>query len=114
MKIIFALVLMLPAISFAHVYSCNGEGFTIDINANPLSMKVVGNGFNSMVDNIKVTSAFDTTIVGNVKNPAATIKLVIKDSSYANPGDSFRSSAQVSSAAGVREFNNLTCVKGND
>ena len=114
MKFIFSLLFLLPSITFANIYSCNGEGLAIDINANPLSMKVVGNGFNSNVDNIKVTTAFDTTIVGNVKNPAATIKLVIKDSSYANPGDSFRSSVQVSSPAGVREFNNLNCIKGND
>ena len=114
MKILFTLMIMLPAACFANVYSCNGDGFAIDINANPLSMKIVGNGFNSMVDNIKVTSTFDTTIVGNVKNPASTVKLLIKDSSYANPGDSFRSSVQVSSSAGVKEFNNLSCVKGND
>jgi hypothetical protein len=42
------------------------------------------------------------------------MKLTIKDSSFANPGDSFKSILTISSATGVRDFAGLTCVRGND
>ncbi len=110
----FFLFSILPTLSFASIYSCNGDGFVVEISANPSSMKIIGNGFNSHVDNIRVVSTFDTTITGNISTPPATIKLIIKDSSFGNPGDSFKSLAQISSSSGIKDFVGLVCVRGND
>jgi hypothetical protein len=112
-KITLALAL-LPTLSFAGVYNCSGSGFVIDIANSPLEMKIVGNGFNTMVGNINVNSTFDTVISGNTVNPAATLKLTIKDSSFGSPGDSFKATVQVSSAAGIKDFSGLVCIRGND
>ena len=112
-KILFALFL-LPSISFANLYSCTGAGFNIDIQANPMEMKVVGNGINAFVPNVKLSATFDTVFMGNSQTPAATIKVIIKDSSYANPGDSFKGSITFSSAAGIKDYAGLTCLRGND
>lgn len=112
-KTLLALAL-LPTISFAGVYNCSGSGFIIDIAGNPLEMKIVGNGFNTMVSNVRVNSTFDTVITGNTLGPAATLKLTIKDSSFGNPGDNFKASIQVSSSAGIKEFTGLNCIRGND
>ena len=112
-KMIFALVIF-PTISFAGVYNCSGAGFVVDVAGNPVEMKIVGNGFNTMVLNVHASSTFDTTISGNTANPTATLKLVIKDSSFGNPGDSFKGSLQVSSPAGIKDFNGLVCIRGND
>jgi hypothetical protein len=112
-KILFVLAL-LPSLTFASVYNCSGAGFVIDVAGNPLEMRVVGNGFNTMVQNVRVQSNFDTLISGNTAAPAATLKLTIKDSSFGNPGDSFKASLQISSAAGIKEFAGLLCVRGND
>jgi hypothetical protein len=112
-KTLLALAL-LPTLSFASVYNCSGTGFIIDVAGNPLEMKIVGNGFNSMAQNVRVTSTFDTVISGNTATPAATLKLTIKDSSFGNPGDSFKASLQVSSAAGIKEFAGLNCIRGNE
>jgi hypothetical protein len=67
-----------------------------------------------MAQNVRVTSTFDTVISGNTATPAATLKLTIKDSSFGNPGDSFKASLQVSSAAGIKEFAGLNCIRGNE
>lgn len=112
-KILLALVLI-PGISFANVYSCNGAGFNIEILSNPSEMKVVGNGISTVVSNLKSTATFDTVFIGNSQNPAATMKVTIKDSSFANPGDSFKAALTISSAAGVKEYPGLTCLRGND
>ncbi len=112
-KILFTLTL-LPTLTFASVYNCSGSGFVIDVAGNPLEMRVVGNGFNTMVQNVHVQSNFDTLISGNTAVPAATLKLTIKDSSFGNPGDSFKASLQISSAAGIKEFAGLLCVRGNE
>lgn len=112
-KMLLALALI-PTISFAGVYNCSGSGFVLDIAGNPLEMKIVGNGFNTMVSNVHATSTFDTVISGNTLNPAATLKLTIKDSSFGNPGDSFKAGLQISSAAGIKEFTGLNCIRGND
>ncbi|MDO9183048.1 MAG: hypothetical protein Q7U04_11600 [Bacteriovorax sp.] len=112
-KILLALTL-LPTLSFASVYNCSGSGFVIDIAGEPIEMKIVGNGFNSMAQNVRATSTFDTTITGNTASPAATIKLIIKDSSFGNPGDSFKANLQVSSPVGIKEFSGLSCIRGND
>jgi hypothetical protein len=105
---------LLPTLSFASVYNCSGSGFIIDVAGNPLEMKIIGNGFNSMVQNVRATSTFDTVISGNTTAPAATLKLTIKDSSFGNPGDSFKAELQVSSSAGIKEFSGLNCIRGND
>lgn len=107
-------IVLIPTISFAGVYNCSGSGFVLDIAGNPLEMKIVGNGFNTMVSNVNATSTFDTVISGNTLNPAATLKLTIKDSSFGNPGDSFKAGLQISSAAGIKEFTGLNCIRGND
>lgn len=112
-KILLGLAL-LPTLSFASVYNCSGSGFIIDLAGNPLEMKITGNGFNSMADNVRATSTFDTVISGNTTTPAATLKLTIKDSSFGSPGDNFKAGLQVSSAAGIREFTGLNCIRGND
>lgn len=112
-KILLAIAL-LPTISFAGVYNCSGSGFVIDIAGNPLEMRVVGNGFNTMVNNVRATSTFDTIVSGSTLTPPATLKLTIKDSSYGNPGDNFKATLQVSSAAGIKEFSGMNCIRGND
>lgn len=114
MKKILLAFALLPTLSFASVYNCSGSGFIIDVAGNPLDMKINGNGFNSMAQNVKVVSTFDTVISGNTSSPAATIKLTIKDSSFGNPGDNFRANLQVSSSAGIKEFTGLNCIRGND
>lgn len=114
MKKILLAFAIIPTLSFASVYNCNGSGFIIDIAGNPLEMKITGNGFNSMAQNVRATSTFDTVISGNTTAPAATLKLVIKDSSFGNPGDSFKASLQVSSSAGIKEFTGLNCIRGNE
>lgn len=112
-KIICALV-MVPSLSFASMYTCTGAGFTIDVLNNPVEMKVTGNGINTVIPNVKVSSTFDTVLVGNSQNPPATMKLTIKDSSFANPGDTFKANFSISSAAGVKDFTGLTCQRGNE
>ncbi len=112
-KYLFALTL-LPTLSFASVYNCSGAGFVIDLAGEPLNMHVAGNGFNTMAQNVHSSATFDTVVTGNTINPAASIKLTIKDSSFGNPGDSFKASVQISSAAGIKEFTGLNCIRGND
>lgn len=114
MKNLLLAISLIPAISFGGVYNCSGSGFVIDVAGNPLDMKISGNGFNSMAQNVHATSTFDTIITGNTINPAATIKLTIKDSTFGNPGDSFKASLQISSSAGIKDFSNLNCIRGND
>ncbi len=112
-KMLIALILV-PGISFANLYTCTGVGFAIDIQANPMEMKVVGNGINTLVPNLKVSATFDTVLMGNSQSPAATMKLTIKDSSFASPGDSFKAIFTLSSAAGVKDYPGLICLRGND
>ena len=112
-KILLTLAL-LPSLSFASVYNCSGSAFTIDVAGNPIEMKIVGNGFNSMAKNVRVISTFDTIVYGNTSMPAATLKLTIKDSSFGSPGDSFLSNLQVSSSNGIKEYQGLNCIRGND
>ncbi|MGZ3808257.1 MAG: hypothetical protein ACXVCE_09230 [Bacteriovorax sp.] len=112
-KILIALSLM-PALSFAGIYNCSGSSFVIDLAGNPLEMRITGNGFNTMAQNVHASSTFDTVVTGNTTNPAATVKLTIKDSSFGNPGDSFKANLQVSSSAGIKDFTGLNCIRGND
>ena len=112
-KYLFALIL-LPTLSFANVYNCSGAGFVIDLAGEPLNMHISGNGFNTMAQNVRSSSTFDTVVTGNTINPVASIKVTIKDSSFGNPGDSFKASVQISSAAGIKEFTGLNCIRGND
>lgn len=112
-KYLFALAL-LPTLTFANVYNCSGSGFILDVAGNPLEMKIVGNGFNTMVSNVRASATFDTVISGNTLNPAASLRLTIKDSSFGNPGDSFKAGLQVSSAAGIKDFTGMVCIRGND
>jgi hypothetical protein len=114
MKKMICALMLVPTISFANLYSCAGAGFNIDILSNPVEMKLVGNGINTSIPNVKLNATFDTVLVGNSQNPVATIKLTIKDSSFANPGDSFKSILSISSSTGVREFTGLICQRGND
>lgn len=107
-------IALTPALSFASIYSCSGAGFSIEVVGNPIEMRITGNGFNSVAKNASSSSTFDTVIAGNTASPAATVKLVIKDSSFANPGDRFNALVQVSSASGVRDFSGVTCIRGND
>lgn len=112
-KMIIALSLV-PTLSFASIYSCTGAGFSIDVTGNPAEMKIVGNGFNTVTNNLKMTATFDTVIAANTANPAASVRLTIKDSSFANPGDRFTANVQVSSAQGVKDYVGLTCIRGNE
>jgi hypothetical protein len=112
-KLIIALSLV-PTFSFASVYNCSGSGLVIDLAGNPLEMKIVGSGFNSMAQNVHATATFDTVVTGNTSTPPASLKLTIKDSSFGNPGDSFKGTLQISSAAGIKEINGLNCIRGND
>lgn len=105
---------LLPTLTHASVYNCSGANFVIDVAGTPLEMKIVGNGFNTMVSNVRATSTFDTVISGTTLTPAASLKLTIKDSSFGNPGDNFKASLQVSSSAGVKDFSALNCIRGND
>lgn len=112
-KLLIALSL-LPTLSLAGVYNCSGSGFIIDLAGNPLEMRITGNGFNTMAQNVKASSTFDTIVTGNTATPPATIKLTIKDSSFGNPGDVFKAGLQISSGAGIKEFSGLNCIRGND
>ena len=114
MKVLLALTLLVPALSYASLYECEGSGFLIDVSPGPLEMKISGNGFNSKIANLRATATFDTILIGNSAKPAATLKLVIKDSSFANPGDSFKSTLTVSSPTGIKEYPGIICVRGND
>lgn len=114
MKKLLILATILPSVSFASLYSCSGAGFNLEVAANPLSMRVVGNGYNTNLTNLNAVVNFDTIVSGNTANPPGTFKLVVKDSSFANPGDQFKGIVTVSTPTGVREFPGLTCVKGND
>ncbi len=114
MKTFLALALLVPSISFASLYDCEGAGFVIDVSASPLEMHVKGNRFNHRIANIRANATFDTVLSGNTTNPTATLKLVIKDSSFANPGDSFKSILYVSSGAGIKEIPGIVCIRGND
>lgn len=114
MKKILCALALIPTLSFANLYTCTGSGFNIDIQSNPMEMKVVGNGLNTLIPNLKINATFDTVLIGNSQNPPATIKVTIKDSSFANPGDSFKALLTISSAAGVKEYTGLTCLRGND
>jgi hypothetical protein len=114
MKALLALTLLVPCVSFASLYDCEGSGFVISVSASPLEMMVEGNGFNNRIANLRAASTFDTVLVGNTTKPAATLKLVIKDSSFGNPGDRFKSTLLVSSAAGIKEYTAIECIRGND
>jgi hypothetical protein len=100
--------------AFASLYNCQGAGFNIDIGSNPIDMKILGNGINTTITNVKVNSTFDTAFVGNSQNPPATMKLIIKDTNFANPGDNFKGIFIISSGSGIREFTGLQCIKGNE
>lgn len=114
MKNLLIALCLVPTVSFASIYSCNGAGFSIELTGNPIEMKVAGNGLNAMAKNVRISSTFDTIVTGNIANPAATVKLTIKDSSYGNPGDSFNAGLQVSSAAGVKDYAGIVCIRGNE
>ena len=114
MKKFLFIIALIPTFSFASVYNCSGQGFFVDIAGAPLQMKIAGNGFDSMAKNIHVTATFDTVISGNTISPVATLKLTIKDSSFGSPGDNFKAQLQVSSAAGIKDFTELNCIRGND
>jgi hypothetical protein len=114
MKVLLIALSLCPALSFASIYSCNGAGFSINVTGNPVEMKIVGNGFNTMAQNVRYAATFDTVVTGNTTTPAASVKLTIKDSSFGNPGDSFNAGFQVSSAAGVKDFASINCVRGNE
>jgi hypothetical protein len=111
----FILVLSLvPALSFASIYSCSGAGYSIELTGNPVEMKVTGNGVNAMAQDVRISQTFDTVVVGNIVSPAATVKLTIKDASFGNPGDRFKAVLQVSSAASVKNYSGPVCIRGNE
>ena len=114
MKTLLIALTLVPTLSFASIYNCSGSGFSIDLSGSPVEMKISGNGFNTMAKNVNLSSTFDTVVTGNTSTPSATIKLTIKDSSFGNPGDRFNAGLQVSSAAGVKDFSDITCIRGND
>lgn len=114
MKSLLIALSLVPTLSFASIYSCSGSGFSIELTGEPVEMKVVGNGFNSMAQNVRVSSTFDTVVVGNIANPTSTVKLTIKDSSFGNPGDRFNATLQVSAATGVKDYNGVVCIRGNE
>lgn len=114
MKKILLIAAMIPSLSMASLYSCSGGGFVIDIGSDPLDMKVTGNGFNTKIVGLNSTATFDTVITGNSTKPSATLKLVIKDSSFANPGDSFKAVLTVSTPTSIKDYPGLVCLRGND
>lgn len=107
-------LLLLPNLSFASIYNCNGQGFNIDISGNPLQMIITGNNYNSAAQNVQITSTFDTVISGNIVKPETTVKMIIKDSSFGNPGDTFKATLQIFSTKGSKDFSGLDCIRGND
>lgn len=114
MKNIIIALALVPTLSFASIYSCSGPGFSLELMGNPVEMKVTGNGFNVMAQNIQVSETFNTTVTGNIKNPAQTVKLTIKDSNAGNPGDRFKASLMISSALGVKNYPGFVCIRGNE
>lgn len=114
MKSLLIALSLVPTLSFASIYSCSGAGFSIELTGNPVEMKVAGNGFNAMAQNVRVSQTFDTVVTGNIAVPAATVKLTIKDASFGNPGDRFNAGLQVSSAAGVQDYSGVVCIRGNE
>ena len=114
MKAFIIALSLVPTLSFASIYSCTGSGFSIDVTGNPIEMKIVGNGFNNLAKNIITSSTFDTVISANTINPAASVKLTIKDSSFGSPGDNFSATFQVSSGAGVKLYTDINCIRGNE
>ena len=114
MKSLFIALSLVPSLSFASIYSCSGAGFSIELTGNPVEMKIVGNGFNTVAQNVRTSANFDTIISANTANPAASLKLTIKDSSFGNPGDRFNAGLQVSSSNGVKDFTGLVCIRGNE
>ncbi len=112
-KIIIALALV-PTLSFASIYSCSGQGFSLELMGNPVEMKVAGNGLNVMAQNVQVSETFDTVVTANIKNPAQSIKLSIKDSKFGNPGDRFNASLLISSALGAKKYSGFVCIRGNE
>lgn len=114
MKKLIIVLSLVPTLSFASIYSCSGAGYSIELTGNPVEMKVTGNGVNAMAQDVRVSQTFDTIVVGNIVNPAATVKLKIKDGSFGNPGDRFNTVLQVSSAAGVKNYSGSICIRGNE
>ena len=115
MKTILVLFfLVVPTLSFASLYSCSGGGLSIDLAENPVEMKIKGNGINAMAQDVRMLSTFETVVSGNVFKPAVTIKLTIKDSHSGDPGDRFYANLQLSSAAGVKNYARIVCVRGNE
>lgn len=114
MKKLLIILSIVPTLSFASIYSCSGRGFSIDLTGNPVEMRVKGNGVNAMAQDVRFSSAFNTVVAGNIVNPAKTVKLTIKDSNFSHPGDRFNAGLQVSSAAGVKNYSGLVCIRGNE
>ena len=103
-KLMITLFMALPMITFANSFDCTGAGYSINGDTDPAEMKVNGNVFkDTHVVNVRVATTFDTIITGNSTNPAATLKLIIKEGSTL-------SSLTVYSSIGIKEFPGLTCT----
>lgn len=110
-KILILLCFVIPGLSFASFYSCQGDDFSVEVAENPVEMKIKGNGINVVAQDVFVNSTFNTVVTGNLVNPGMTAKLSIKDS---HSGDRFKAGLQLSSAAGVKNYSGLVCLKGNE
>lgn len=114
MKNLLIVLSLLPTLSFASSYSCSGAKFSIDVADGPAEMRVKGNGFDTTAQNVRISSAFDTVVTGNIVKPATTVKLTIKDIAGDSAGESFKGSFQVSSATGVRNYKEIICIRGDN
>ncbi len=112
-KMLFALIL-LPSLSNASIYNCNGSGFAIEVTANPLEMKIIGNNINAMAQNVRMSLRFDTVVSGNLSSPEATVKMTIKDSNFGSPGDIFKATLDFFSITGSKNITGINCIRGND
>lgn len=113
MKYVLIVLSLIPSLSFGSSYNCSGTNFSIDVSDGPAEMKIKGNGFDSAAQNVRMTSAFDTIVVGSTIKPAATVKLTIKDVGKGQR-ESFTGSFQVSSSLGIKNYKELNCTKGDN
>lgn len=114
MKYFFIALTLMPTLSFASMYSCAGEGYSLELSKSPLEMKVKGSGVNAMAQDIRILSTFNTILTGKILKPTLSVKLTIKDLHMGNPGDRFNAVLQLSSADGVREYSGIVCSRGNE
>ena len=114
MKKVLLGMALVPTISYASYYACNGQGLDVQVTPPPFEMKIKGQGLNSIVSDVTLTDTFDSIFLGNTKNPPTTFRLTVKGAGFANAGESFESALMISSALGIKEVSGITCTRGDD